>query len=194
MQAAILTFPVDAVPQAQSRCNGEELVEACIELTAEALVRTQSASRIDVSHAVDSVRAAHARGRPADLLAAIARLQHQDEQGLGEVIETLGDRVASTLNPAPQMIPFASRLIAPSAFYESFERLHKPASVLLAPVIFAEDTGSIGVGSVNPIAAALCAGKIQELVFRRFDIRPFLTITRLDYESWMLITHRHFEL
>jgi hypothetical protein len=31
-------------------------------------------------------------------------------------------------------------------------------------------------------------------VFRRFGIRPFVTIARLDYESWTFLSRKHFEL
>jgi len=188
--------PLSGGSCAQVLSNGhiEELIETCIEQTAEALVQTHSASRSDVRHAIDAVRLAHAQGQPSDLMSTIAGLHGAAEPDLAKAVEVLAARLASTLNPSPQLIPFAGRLIAPTAFYASFERLHKLARVLLAPVIFAEDTGSIGVASANPIAANLLAEKIQELVSRRFDIRPFLTIARLDYESWTLLTHRHFEL
>ena len=109
-------------------------------------------------------------------------------------MRALGEKLAATLNPAPPLIPFAGKLIAPSAFYESFDFLHKMARVLLTPVIFVEDTDSIGVASANPIAAALFAARVQESVARRFGIRPFLTVTRLEYEAWTFLTHKHFEL
>jgi len=194
MPAAVLSPPLEASPQLLSHANVGELVEACIGQTAEALVQTRAARQIDVLHAAEAVRTAHAQGQPQDLMEVVALIQGRDAPDLGALVEALGDRVASTLNPSPHMIPFAGRLIAPSGFYESFEQIHKLARTLLAPVIFAEDTGSIGVGSVNPIAAAILAWKIQELVARRFDIRPFVTVTRLDYESWTHLTHRHFEL
>jgi len=194
MQAAVLSPPVEATPQVLSHSNIGELVEACIGQTAEALAQTRAACQGDVLDAVETVRKAHAQGRPQDLMAAVALLQGQDEPDLGALVEALGNRVASTLNPSPHLIPFAGRLIAPSGFYESFEQIHKLARALLVPVIFAEEAGSIGVGSVNPIAGAILAWKIQELVARRFDIRPFVTVTRLDYESWTYLTHRHFEL
>ena len=180
--------------QALSNAHIEELVEACIEQTGEALIQTHAASRADVLHAMDTVRQAQAQGQPSDLLAAIAQLHGAGGDDLAMAVEALSARLAATLNPSPQLIPFAGRLIAPTAFYESFDRLHKLARALLTPVIFAEDAGSIGVASANPIAATLLAGKIQDLVSRRFDIRPFLTIARLDYASWTFITHKHFEL
>ena len=92
------------------------------------------------------------------------------------------------------MIPFGGKLIAPSAFYESFERIHQIAKVLLAPVLFAEDTDAIGVGSVNPVAGHILATEIRDSVVKRFGIGPFLSVARLDYESWTFLTRKHFEL
>jgi hypothetical protein len=172
----------------------EQLIEANLAQTAEALLFTRMASQADVSHALDAVRQSQAAGKPADLMEAVARAQGHQEEHMSNIIRTLGDKLASALNPSPPLIPFAGKLIAPSAFYESFEHLHKMARAMLAPVIFVEDTDSIGVASANPIAAVLLAGKIQEAVSRRFDIRPFFTIVRLDYEAWTFLTHKHFEL
>jgi hypothetical protein len=61
-------------------------------------------------------------------------------------------------------------------------------------VIFAEDTDAIGTASVNPVAAAILAAEIEAAVFKRFGIRPFLTVARLDYESWTFLARKHFEL
>jgi len=194
MQTAIFRHSVQAPSQALSQSDIDELVEACHEQTAEALVDTRAASKADVSHAMEAVRMAQAQGLPLDLMEAIARVQVHQGEAFEKIIHALGSRLASIYNPPPLLIPFGGSLIAPSAFYKSFDHLHKLARALLAPVIFAEDTGSIGVASANPIAATLLAGKIQELVMRRFDIRPFLTIARLNFESWTFLTHRHFGL
>ena len=181
-------------PPPHAESDIAELVEACLDQTSEALLFSRAANQVDVSHAIDAVRKAHAEGHVLDLMEAVARVQGHQEEHLGGIIQSLGDRLATLLNPSPPLIPFAGKLIAPSAFYESYERLHKMARALLAPVIFVEDTDAIGVASANPIAATILAWKIQEMVSRRFDIRPFLTIARLDYESWTFLTHKHFEL
>jgi hypothetical protein len=190
MSPATPAVPAQSSPQSDI----DELVEACLEQTAEALVFTRAASQVEVSHATDIVRKAQAEDRPLDLIEAVARVQGHQEEHLSGIIQTLGDRLAAILNPSPPLIPFAGKLIAPSAFYESFGRVHKMARALLTPVIFVEDTDAIGVASANPIAATILASKIQELVLRRFDIRPFLTVVRLNYESWTFLTHKHFEL
>jgi hypothetical protein len=106
----------------------------------------------------------------------------------------LGNKVATTLVPHAPIIPFAGKLIAPSVFYDSFDSIHKIARILLSPVIFAEDTDAIGTASANPIASSLLAEEIRNAVFKRFGIRPFVTIARLDYESWTFLTRKHFEL
>jgi hypothetical protein len=61
-------------------------------------------------------------------------------------------------------------------------------------VIFAEDTDTIGTASVNPMAAAILAEEIRNAVYKRVGITPFVTIARLEYESWTFLTRKHFEL
>ena len=137
---------------------------------------------------------AQAADHPLDLLEAVAKVQGHQEEFMGGIVRTLGDRLAAILNPSPPLIPFAGKLIAPSAFYESFDHLHKIARVLLSPVIYAEDTDAIGTASANPVAAMIMAEEIRTTVFKRFGIRPFVTAARLDYESWTFLSRKHFEL
>ncbi|MEI8039353.1 MAG: hypothetical protein WCJ14_13275 [Verrucomicrobiota bacterium] len=172
----------------------ETLFAAYLEQTAEALLFSQAATQDDVTQALDAVHQAHADGKPVEMLEAVARVQGYHEEHFGRVIRGLGDKLAAVLNPSPPLIPFAGKLIAPSAFYDSFEHLHRLAKVLLSPVIYAEDTDAIGTASVNPIAAALFAEEIRNAVFKRFGIRPFVTAARLDYESWTFLSRKHFEL
>ncbi len=171
-----------------------ETVDICIDRTASALLSTRAATEVEVSHAISALRYSQAEGVHIDLLQALAKVQGQTEEHMGTVIPRIAEKIGFTINPVPQLIPFAGKLIAPSAFYESYDRVHLMAKALMVPVIFVEDTDAIGVGSANPIAAAILADKIQEIVFRRFDIRPFMTVVRLDYETWTFLANKHFEL
>lgn len=171
-----------------------DFAEVCLERTASALHEVRAATPTELSHVVSTARESHALRKPADLLEELARFQGHSEEHLAPVILDLGNKVASTLSPYAPFVPFAGKLIAPSAFYDAFEQVHKLAKILLAPVIYAEDTDSIGVASVNPVAAAILAEEIQASVFKRFGIRPFVTMARLDYESWTFLTRKHFEL
>lgn len=171
-----------------------EIAELCLQQTAMALHEARVASPVEISQAIARTREAHARQRPSDLLESLARVQGFDEEHISPAILALGDQVASTLTPYAPYIPFAGKLMAPSAFYESYDRIHQTARVLLSPVIFAEDTDSIGVASVNPVAAAILSEEIRNAVHKRVGIRSFLTVARLDYESWTFLTRKHFEL
>ena len=191
------TTPFISSSRPQQPSQQDEILEAlddCIDRTASALLNTRAATEVDVSHAINAVRESQEEGVYIDLLQAVAKVQGHTEEHMGTVIPRLAEKIGFTINPVPQLIPFAGKLIAPSAFYESYDRVHLMAKALMVPVIFVEDTDAIGVGSANPIAAAILADKIQEIVFRRFDIRPFMTVVRLDYETWTFLANKHFEL
>ncbi len=191
-----MSSPFQAVlePPAQPK-QGDiwDFAEECLQRTADALHESRSASPSEISQAMAAAREAHAVGKPSDLLEALARVQGHGEEHLGAAILDLGNRTANTLTPYAPLIPFAGKLIAPSAFYESFDHIHKVARALLSPVIYVEDTDAIGTASANPIASAILADEIRSVVFKRFGIRPFVTIARLDYESWTFLTRKHFE-
>lgn len=171
-----------------------DFAETCLEQTAAALHEVRAATPAELNNAIAAARESHAAGKPADLIEAVARVQGVDEEHLGRAIVELGNKVAATVSPYPPLIPFGGKLIAPSAFYDSFEQIHKIARVLLSPVIYAEDTDSIGTASANPVASAILAEEIRGSVYKRFGIRPFVTIARLDYESWTFLSRKHFEL
>ncbi len=171
-----------------------DFAEECLQRTAGALHESRAASPAEISQAIGIARESHADGRPSDLLEVLARVQGHGEEHMGPAMLDLSDRVASVLIPYAPMVPFAGRLIAPSAFYDSFDQIHKIARAMLSPVIYAEDTDAIGTASVNPMGSAILAEEIRNAVFKRFGIRPFVTIARLDYESWSFLTRKHFEL
>jgi hypothetical protein len=171
-----------------------DFAEICLQRTAAALREARVATPAEISQAITTARESHSKEKPCDLLDSLARIQGHDEERIGAAILALGDRVAATLTPYAPLVPFAGKLIAPSAFYDSFDGVHKIARVLLSPVIFAEDTDALGTASCNPVASAILADEIRAAVLKRFGIRPFVTIARLDYESLAFLTRKHFEL
>lgn len=186
--------PVSNDSQSAAQPTVWDFAEDCVQRTAEALHECHAASTAEIHQAIATVREQHAEEKPADMLEAIARVQGHEEEHIAPAILELGNKIALAITPFQPVVPFAGKLIAPSAFYESFDSLHTLARALLTPVIFAEDTDSIGVASVNPIATSLIAGEIETSVHRRFGIRPFVTTARLDYESWSFLSRKHFEL
>ncbi len=181
-------------PEKSRKREASEIVEACLVRTAEALSAAGAAPDNMIFKALANVRESNGKGKPLDLIETLARVLGIDEEHLGPTIMDLSDAVASTISPVPPTIPFASKLIAPSAFYESFEAMHELGKMLLTPVLYAEDTDSIGTGSINPIAAFVLSEEIHNAVGKRFGIRPFMTSARMEYESWAFLCRKHFEL
>ena len=172
----------------------ETLVARCLEGTVDALRRTGAANDHELVAAFRMIEEDATAAKPIEFLVAVARIQGTDEEHMGPAIARLSTQIASTMAPAPQPIPFVGKLIAPSSFYENFQSILAMARAIMTPVIFAEDTDAIGVGSINPIATQLLAEEIRVTVDRRFGIKPFLTVARIDYESWAFLIRKHFGL
>ena len=192
--APILDAPPPQAPVPTAASGAIDFAEECLTRTAEALHESRAASVSEIQKGIAAARESHAIGMPMDLIEQIARIQGHAEEHLGPAILELGNKLSATFAHPVPMVPFAGKLIAPSAFYESFDQMHKLARLLLSPVVFAEDTDAIGTASINPVAASMLSREIESVVFKRFGIRPFLTIARLDYESWAFLTRKHFEL
>lgn len=170
-----------------------DMAEVCLQRTADALHQARAGTPTEISQAISVAREAHTREKPTDLLSALADIQSQSEENVDLLILNLGDQIALNMVPYAPLIPFAGKLIAPSAFYESYPHIHQLARILRAPVVYVEDTDAIGVASANPIAAAILAEEIRFALHKKFGIQPFVTVARLDYESWIFMNRKHFD-
>jgi hypothetical protein len=176
----------------QPRSAPWELAETCLQQTADALHEVRAATPAEISKGVSLAREDHSQKKPSDLIEILARIQGHGEKHLGSAILELSEKVASSLTHYAPFVPFAGKLITPSAFYDSFDSIYQIARALRSPVIYAEDTDSIGIASVNPVALEILSEEIRALVYKRLGILPFVTVARLDYESWTFITRKHF--
>lgn len=132
---------------------------------------------------------------PADLIELLVRLRGIDEEFISEESSRIANAVnAVTSSQIPPLIPFAGKLMTPNGFYDSHDHLKEIAKALLTPVIFAEDTDAIGTGGLNPIAASIMGEQIMHYVNENFSIKPFITVVRVDYESWCFLNRKHFGL
>lgn len=189
-----MSAEVKLTSQAPESSDFTGIIESCLVKTAEALSQAGVASDEEIFKALTIARDAQGHGKPVDLIETMARVLGHDEEHISKAISDLSAAVAATLSPAPPLIPFASKLIAPSAFYESFDALHRLGKALLVPVLYAEDTDAIATGSINPVASKFFSEQIYQAVAKRFGIRPFITVVRMDYESWTFLCRKHFEL
>ncbi len=166
----------------------------CLDHTIEAFQRAGLADDVEIQKIRQRYEAGREDGTPIDLLELLARMKGTEEEHMGAEVSRIAHEVNNVLSPAPPLIPFAGKLMAPSSFYEAYTQLHELSRELLAPVIFAEDTDAIGTGALNPVAAHIMGGRILAAVNRRFAIRPFVTVVRLDYESWSFLCRKHYGL
>ena len=190
-EIATIQHTTDASPTEDvvAQCRSE-----CLNHTLEAFKRANLADEIELEKIRQRYEAGRDDGTPMDLIEMLARIQGTEEEHMGPEVARISHAVTSVLSPVPPLIPFAGKLMAPSSFYEAYTQLHELARELLAPVIFAEETDAIGTGALNPVAAHIMGGNILSSVNRRFAIRPFVTVVRLDYESWSFLCRKHFGL
>jgi hypothetical protein len=171
-----------------------DIADDCAIKTAILLHETLSATEDELQQTLEIVRDTHASGKPCEFIEMLARVQGHAEEHIGSAIMNLSNRMAMAIQPHIPVIPFAGKLIAPTAFYESFDQLLVLGKLLLCPVLYAEDTDAMCVGSINPLAANMLGENIISTVHRRLGIRPFVCAARLDYETWSFLTRKHFEL
>ncbi|TAE77357.1 MAG: hypothetical protein EAZ65_02505 [Verrucomicrobia bacterium] len=168
------------------------LATACLEQSIDAIEAAGIADATEIARTRLHYERAISEERPLDILEILARVQGAEEEHIGSETARIAHAISGVIHPTPPMIPFAGKLIAPTAFYESFPFLLATAKLLLSPVIYAEDTDAVGTGSLNPIAARLMAEEIVAVTHDRFGIKPFVTAVRMDYESWSFLTRKHF--
>ncbi|MEM1085047.1 MAG: hypothetical protein AAGI48_13125 [Verrucomicrobiota bacterium] len=172
----------------------EDCLAECLDLTIEAFETSKVATGEEIARVRLRFGQAVKEGEPVDAIHLLARTQGVEEEHMGQELARITHAVSTVIHPSPPLVPFAGKLIAPSSFYESYTQLHELARALLSPVIYAEDTDSIGTGALNPIAARIMADEIGAAVSRRFGIHPFTTSVRLDYDSWTFLNRKHFGL
>jgi hypothetical protein len=170
------------------------LHESCANHTAAALRETEAATHEEIESALIHSRHAARYGVFHDVIEfiALARGGDNSEQVGAEVI-IMAEAVASTLATPPALVPFAAKLITPTAFYSRFDSIRSSTRHLRCPILFAEDTDAVGTGSINPITALIMADFIEKSVHSLTGIKPFITAARMDYPSWNLLTRKHFE-
>ncbi len=90
------------------------------------------------------------------------------------------------------LLPFASKMMTPSAFYENYPDIKKLSKRLKCPVLFVEEMESFGVGSINPIAAMILREEIIKQVKQETGITPYVSLICLDFDGWSFLNKKHF--
>jgi hypothetical protein len=184
--------PVAAAPL-QKRSVAEAMM-ACLRESFAVLSSAGLATETELARTRHALEQAAAHGPPGDILETLARVQGAHPESLGAEVTLICNAVGRAVSPALPVIPFAAKLMAPTAFYGSFPNLQALAKMLMAPIIYAEDTDALGVGALNPIAAKIMAEEIVATVDERLGLKPFVSAVRMEYEGWGFLTRKQFSL
>ncbi|MFK7910261.1 MAG: hypothetical protein AB8F34_06620 [Akkermansiaceae bacterium] len=164
-----------------------------------ALIRTLAmlqqhnlASAEDCSQVAAKVRRSWEQATGADPVIGLARLRAGGGDMLDASVEMIAIKMAQSLPFAPTRVPFAARLIPPTALYEKHPEIYKLCKLMLVPITFAEDLDVIGIASVNPYFADTVSASLSESLKKETGIQPLIQNIRLDYVGWVKMCQKHF--
>lgn len=151
------------------------------------------ASAEDCSQVAAAVRRSWESGKGADPIDGLARLRAGSGNMLDASVEMISSKMAKSLPFVPTRVPFASRLIPPSSFYEKHPQIALLCKLMMVPVAYTEDLDVIGIASINPFFADTLAASIIDEVKQVSPVQPIISIVRLDYVGWMKMCEKHFK-
>ena len=150
------------------------------------------ASAEDCSRVAAEVRVCWEQGRGADPIEGLARLRVGEGEMLAPHVETISQQMVKSLPYIMHRVPFASRFITPTSFYEKYPHIEQICRLMMVPVTFAEDLDVIGVTSINPFFADTLVTAIADELKDYGSVKPIVSAVRLDYLSWAKMCEKHF--
>ena len=130
--------------------------------------------------------------RPWDPLEFLAALRAPDPDVRSLEVEQLGRALSQVMGQQLALVPFASRLPTPSAFYDLNESLLAECKRTMTPVLYAEESEVIGVGSINPVALKITAQIIMHTLGERTGSTPIVSRILLHHDGWMSLCQQQF--
>jgi hypothetical protein len=130
--------------------------------------------------------------RSWDPLEFLAALRAPDPDARSLEVEQLGRALSQAMGQQLALVPFASRLPTPSAFYDLNESLLAECRRMMTPVLYAEESEVIGVGSINPVALRIAAQVIMRTLGERTGTTPIVSRIQLHHDGWMSLCQQQF--
>ena len=132
--------------------------------------------------------------RPWDPLEFLAALRVRDPDARSLEVERLGRALSQSLGQPLALVPFASRMPTPSAFYDLNPILLKECRKLMTPVLYAEESEVMGIGSINPAALRISTRTIMHLIAEKTGTTPIISSVLLHHEGWISLCQQQFEI
>ena len=130
--------------------------------------------------------------RPWDPLEFLAALRTRDPDARAQEVERLGRSLSQSLGQPLTLVPFASKMPTPSAFYDLNDSLLLECRKLLTPVLFAEESEVIGIASINPVALRLSARTVMQFIADKTGTTPVVSTLLLHHEGWISLCQQQF--
>ena len=130
--------------------------------------------------------------RPWDPLEFLAALRTRDPDARAQEVERLGRSLSQSLGQPLTLVPFASKMPTPSVFYDMNESLLLECRKLMTPVLFAEESEVIGIGSINPAALRISARTIMQFIADKTGTTPMVSSVLLHHEGWISLCQQQF--
>ena len=130
--------------------------------------------------------------RPWDPLEFLAALRIREPEARALEVERIGRSLSHSLGQPLALIPFASRMQTPSVFYDMNEALLADCRKLMTPVLYAEESEVIGIGSINPAALQISTRTIMQFIADKTGTTPIVSSVLLHHEGWISLCQQQF--
>ena len=130
--------------------------------------------------------------RPWDPLEFLAAMRVRDPDARPAEVERLGRALSQVMGQQLTLIPCASKLPTPSAFYEVNEELSNDCERLMTPVLYAEESEVIGIGSINPVSLRIASQLIIDSLSERIGTNPVVSRMLLHHDGWISLCQKQF--
>ena len=130
--------------------------------------------------------------RPWDPLEFLAALRIREPEARALEVERIGRSLSHSLGQPLALIPFASRMQTPSVFYDMNEALLADCRKLMTPVLYAEESEVIGIGSINPAALQISTRTIMQFIADKTGTTPIASSVLLHHGGWISLCQQQF--
>jgi hypothetical protein len=130
---------------------------------------------------------------PGTILPVMADLRRIEEGMKSQTIEKWARDMSPVLKRRYPLVPFASRLLTPTAIYEKYPAVKNWAEQARCPIVYAEDTDVIGFGVINPVAGVVLAEQVSAFFQEKTGVMPFISLFLLTFDSWRFLSERQFD-
>jgi len=129
---------------------------------------------------------------PIDCLATQMAETLPDLYSQAKLVMVIGEAVNEVSGAQLTRIPFAARMMTPTAFYEKHPEIADLARQLHCPVSYAEGAEVIGLATINPVAGLILKEELVKLVEASEGYTPFISLSLINHRGWGQMNHKHF--